>query len=113
LAEGREKRDEARPRLRDGVDPVTERRCEKMAAIYNATNSFGDVAKGYVDKMVREGRADATTTKANWLVEQLAGIATRPVADLKPADLPCPHIRQVHSIRRNQAAALVGLRAIP
>ena len=37
--------------------------------------------------MVAEGRAGTTTTKANWLLEQLEPIAARPAADLKPLDV--------------------------
>lgn len=87
LAEARRKRDEARAKLRDGVDPLAERKREKLMAVYNAANTFGDVAKEYIDKMVAEGRADTTTTKANWLLEQLAPLATRALADLKPIDV--------------------------
>lgn len=87
LADARRKRDEARAKLRDGVDPLAERKREKLVAVYNAANTFGDVAKEYIDKMVAEGRADTTTTKANWLLEQLAPLATRALADLKPIDV--------------------------
>jgi len=87
LAEARRKRDEARQKLRDGIDPLAERQREKLVAQFNAANTFGDVAKEYIDKMVAEGRADATTSKANWLLEQLAPISNRPVADLKPVDM--------------------------
>jgi hypothetical protein len=87
LAEARQKRDDARRQLRENVDPLAERKREKLVTMYNAANSFGAVTKEYIDKMVREGRADTTTTKANWLLEQLAPIATRPVADLKPVDV--------------------------
>ena len=65
LAEARRKRDEARRIIREGVDPLAERKREKLVAMFNAANSFGEVAKQYIDKMVREGRADTTTTKAN------------------------------------------------
>lgn len=87
LAEARHKRDEARQKLRDGIDPLAERKREKLVALFNAANTFGDIAKEYIDKMVREGRADATTTKANWLLEQLAPIEARPVSELKPVDV--------------------------
>lgn len=87
LAEARRKRDEFRQKVRDGIDPVGERKREKLVAKYNAANSFGEVAKEYIDKMVREGRADTTTTKANWLLEQLAPIETSAIADLKPVDV--------------------------
>ena len=87
LAEARRKRDEARQKLRDGIDPLAERQREKLVAQFNAANTFGDIAKEYIDKMVAEGRADATTNKANWLLEQLAPISHHPVADLKAVDI--------------------------
>lgn len=87
LAEARRKRDEFRQKVRDGIDPVGERKREKLVAKYNAANSFGEIAKEYIDKMVREDRADTTTTKANWLLEQLAPIETSAIADLKPVDV--------------------------
>jgi hypothetical protein len=37
--------------------------------------------------MVRDGRADATTTKANWLLEQLRPIARVAFVELKPVDM--------------------------
>jgi len=87
LADARRKRDEAREKLRDGVDPGAERKRAKLVAIFDAANTFGDIAKEYIDRMVLEGRADATTSKANWPLEQLAPIAANPIADLKPVEV--------------------------
>ncbi len=87
LAEARRKRDEARQKLRDGVDPVAERKREKLVALYNAANTFGDVAKEYIAKMTAEGRAEATISKATWLLEQLKPIARSALPDLKPVDV--------------------------
>lgn len=87
LADARRKRDEAREKLRDGVDPGAERKRAKLVAIFNAANTFGDIAKEYIDRMVLEGRADATTSKANWPLEQLAPIVANPIADLKPVEV--------------------------
>jgi integrase len=87
LAEARGKRDEARRKLRDGVDPAAERKREKLLALCNAANTFGDVAKEYIEKMVAEGRAETTTTKATWLLEQLAPIAHNAIADLRPVEV--------------------------
>lgn len=87
LAEARRKRDDLKRRLYEGVDPAAERKREKLVAIYKAANTFGDLAKEYIDKMVAEGLATSTTTKANWLLEQLAPIADRAIADLKPIDI--------------------------
>ena len=87
LAEARRKRDEVRHKLRDGLDPSAERQHEKLIAQFGAANTFGQIAKEYIDKMVAEGRADVTTSKANWLLAQLAPVAKRPIVDLKPVDM--------------------------
>jgi len=87
LAEARRKRDEARQQVRDGIDPLAERKREKLLAQFNGANTFGDIAKEYIDKMVREGRADTTTTKANWLLKQLRPISTVANVELKPVDM--------------------------
>ena len=76
-----------REKLRDGVDPGAERKRAKLVAIFDAANTFGDIAKEYIDRMVLEGRADTTTSKANWPLEQLAPIAANPIADLKPVEV--------------------------
>ncbi|MBN8842561.1 MAG: tyrosine-type recombinase/integrase [Sphingomonadales bacterium] len=87
LASARRKRDEARQQLAEGLDPATERRREKLTAAFKAANSFGDVAKEYIEKMVADGRAETTTVKANWLLAQLKPIAAMPVADVKPIEV--------------------------
>jgi integrase len=87
LAEARRRRDDAKRKLYEGVDPLAERKRDKLLAMYKAANTFGDLAKEYIDKMVAEGRADTTTTKANWLLEQLAPITGQAIADLKPIDV--------------------------
>ncbi|WP_430739007.1 tyrosine-type recombinase/integrase [Sphingomonas paeninsulae] len=55
--------------------------------MYKAANSFGDVAREYIKKMSAEGKAEAATTKANWLLEQLNPMANRAIADLKPVEV--------------------------
>lgn len=87
LAEARRKCEEARRSLSDGTDPLAERKRAKLLAIFNAGNTFGDVGKEYIDKMVAEGLADVTTSKARWLLERLAPIAKSPIAELKPLDV--------------------------
>lgn len=87
LADARRKSDEARISLANNRDPLAERKREKLNAAYAAANTFGDLAKEYIDKMVAEGRAETTTTKANWILEQLKPIASFPISDLKPLDV--------------------------
>jgi hypothetical protein len=58
----------------DRIDPLAERKRENLLAQLNAANTFGKLAKEHIDEDGPEGRADATTTKANWLLEQLQPI---------------------------------------
>lgn len=87
LADARRMRDDARRQLDDGVDPSMEKKRAKLVAKFNAGNLFGDVAKEFIEKMVAEGMAEATTVKANWLLEQLAPIASFPIAEIKSLDV--------------------------
>ena len=87
LAEARRKREDVKRSLNDGVDPAAERKRDKLLAIYKGANTFGDLAREFIEKMVAEGMATATTSKANWLLEQLAPMAGRAIADLKPIDV--------------------------
>jgi len=87
LAEARQRRDDARRKLEGGTDPSAERKREKLVAAFSAANTFVEIAREYIDKRVAEGQSDATTQKANWLLEQLKPIWTFPIADIKPVDL--------------------------
>jgi len=87
LSEARKRRDDARSMLDAGRDPLVERKREKLVAAFSAANTFVEIAREYIDKRVAEGQSQATTQKANWLLEQLRPIWTFPVADIKPVDL--------------------------
>lgn len=88
LKEARQRRDEARGILRDGIDPGAERKKAKLTARFNAANTFGAIAEEYIDhKLVKEGRAAVTVSKSKWLLLQLRPIAEQPLRDIKPADL--------------------------
>ncbi|PAL24619.1 integrase arm-type DNA-binding domain-containing protein [Sphingopyxis sp. GW247-27LB] len=87
LADARKKRDDIQQAIAEGVDPILERKRAKLAAAFGAANTFGEIAEEYIEKMVAEGRAEATTVKANWLLEQLKPLAKMPVADIKPIEV--------------------------
>jgi integrase len=86
LADARKRRDAERKKLEFGTDPVVDRKREKAAAKISAANTFGAVAKEYIDsKMVGEGRAEATISKARWFLEQLErAIGNMPISDVDP-----------------------------
>ena len=52
LAEARRRRDDARRQLDAGTDPLAERKHDKLVAVFNAANTFGEVAKEYIDNDV-------------------------------------------------------------
>ena len=77
------KRDAAKKLLEDGESPVW-RKIHKQAR----GNSFRLVAEELVEKMLREGRAPATLTKTQWLLEfAYEVIGDRPVAKITAPEL--------------------------
>ena len=64
LKEARQRRDEARARLRDGVDPGVERKRAKLIAELSAANTFGTVAEEYIEQSwSRASKASVTIDK--------------------------------------------------
>jgi integrase len=86
LAKARKLRDKAREQLADGQDPALERKKAKFTAKLGAGVTFAGVANEYIDsKMVGDGKADATVSKARWFLRQLEpAIGTMPLADVDP-----------------------------
>jgi len=74
LKEARRRRDEARQKLANGIDPSEEKKATKAAAALAAANSFGAVGAEYLDKIEKEGREAVTICSATrsgaWPVKQ-------------------------------------------
>ncbi|MCR4266791.1 integrase arm-type DNA-binding domain-containing protein [Nitratireductor sp. ZSWI3] len=66
LAEARQARDDAKRLLLAGIDPAQERKSRKVGA---AKDTFRSIALEYIDKLKKEGRADATISKVKWLLD--------------------------------------------
>jgi integrase len=86
LSKARKLRDSAREQLAEGVDPALDRKKAKFAAKVSAGVTFASVAREYIEsKMVGDGRADATISKARWFLEQLEpAIGNMPLAHVDP-----------------------------
>jgi len=86
LAKARKLRDAAREQLADGNDPALERKKARYAAKLSAGVTFAVVAREFIDsKMVGDGKAEATISKARWFLEQLEpAIGSMPLADVDP-----------------------------
>jgi hypothetical protein len=66
LARARQAREDAKRLLTDGVDPVVEKK--RRIQEHAAASTFRTVADEYVAKLKREGRAEATLAKTEWLL---------------------------------------------
>lgn len=80
LADARQARDAAKRQLAQGVDPLEARREAKAEA---TGDTFRLVAEEYLEKLRREGRAEATLSKVAWLL----GLAYETIGDLRIAEL--------------------------
>lgn len=88
LAEARKKRGEAKTQLANGIDPGQQKKIDKLTkAIANAT-TFKAVAEEYLERQVREGRAETTLAKNRYLLElAFPAIGNRPIAEIRAAEI--------------------------
>ena len=85
LAEARKRRDNARSDIEKGIDPLVQRKIAKAAMAADAINSFEAIALEYIQKMKKEGRAEATLKKANYFLALLRpAIGGMPIKDVDP-----------------------------
>ena len=89
LAEARDLRDQARREVKEGGDPLHDRKKKKIMARLSADNSFQSVAEDFIAvKFVGNQRAAATIEKARWYLSHLTKpIGGRPVAEIEPSEL--------------------------
>ena len=66
LARARQAREDAKRLLTEGTDPTLEKKRRKQE--HSDAVTFRAIADEYVTKLKREGRADATITKTEWLL---------------------------------------------
>lgn len=88
LEKAREARDQAKAYIRDGRDPMAEKKVAKLTAELKHRQIFGLIADELIEKLKREGKAPAMIAKREWLLKSLA-------KDLR--DRPIAHIRRLKS----------------
>jgi integrase len=87
LADARRARDDAKRLLAAGTDPSQAKQDAKASQAAGQVN-FRTIAEEYVAKLKREGRADTTIAKVEWLLSfAYAMIGHRAVTEIKPADV--------------------------
>jgi integrase len=83
--------------LASGIDPSAQAKLEKVARATASANTFSVIADEYVDKMRREGRADATVEKTTWLLEfARPDLGNRPVSEISAVEV-------LHVLRKVEA----------
>ncbi|MBC2666578.1 tyrosine-type recombinase/integrase [Novosphingobium flavum] len=104
LKDARDLRDDARALLAKGIDPAEKKRRDIHTAKVSAANSFAAVARSYIDKCRREGRAEATITKQEWLLKLVdRAIGQRPIAEIEPFEM-LEAVRKYEATGRTEAA---------
>ena len=107
LAEARAKRDEAKKLISAGTDPSVKKKLDQLDAIKASNNTFALMADEYIDNLRANGAAPVTVDKNTWLLKEIAKpIATRPIADITPAELLDLLKRVERSGRRETAKRL-------
>ena len=87
LLKARMARDSAKLQLTEGTDPGHKRRMERLEREFPG-DSFNEVAKEYVDKLRREGRAENTLIKTEWLLAfALPVLGPMSVKAIRPVDV--------------------------
>lgn len=107
LKEARDRRDQARRDLANGLDPAKEKQRAKALRVQNVGNTFGAIGREYIDKRVADGHrpyAAATAVKAEWFLALLAqDLGSMPVTDIMPADVLVP-LRKLEARGRRETA---------
>lgn len=104
LAKAREKRDEAKRFLADGIDPSAAKREARRVETAARSDSFRTVAEEFLAKMEREGRAVRTLEKVRWLLGlTFDDLGDRPIDSIRAPDI-LPVLRLVEARGRHETA---------
>jgi len=105
LAQARQLADDKRRAVKvEGRDPVKEKKAEKARRAIETGNTFGAIADEYLEKRRREGLADVTLRKSQWLLDQVTStLGDMPVADITPADILVP-LRKLEKVGNLETA---------
>ncbi len=98
LARAREKRQEAKALLADGIDPTAKAKADKQEQLAVSEHTFRKIAAELVDKLRKEGKAETTLSKKEWLFD----IANRDFGDRPIRDIDAPMI--LATLRKVEAA---------
>ena len=88
LRDAREARETAKRLLAKGLDPSESKRKAKLAEEAEIKDTFDAVAREYIDKLKREGRATATIVKAEWFLSfAMPTLGRRSIRGIRPHEV--------------------------
>ena len=83
LMEARAKRDEARKQIVKEKDPSETKQEKKLQGLISDGNTFSKIAEQYVAKLIKEGRAENTLKKIDWLLGMAnADLGNKPITEI-------------------------------
>ena len=71
LIAARKQRDRARELIAAGKDPSREKQQAKHRAMASAANTFGEIAREFIDKRRREGLSESTADKSEYYISRM------------------------------------------
>jgi integrase len=104
LREAREARDGAKRLLAEGGDPSIAKKINRTTKALATANTFEAVAADLTDKKRREGKADRTLNKIEWLLRLAApSIGARPISEITTPEV-LSVLRKVEARGRHETA---------
>jgi len=104
LAKARERRAAAKALLADGIDPMAQAKADKQEHAAKTEQTFANIAAELVAKLRKEGKAEVTLKKKQWLIDKAnADFGDMPIRDLDPATvLAC--VKKVEALGNYESA---------
>jgi integrase len=104
LKQARAARQEAKRLISSGIDPMAARKQAKIESANSAANTFKTVAAELLEKKRREGKAEMTLAKVEWLLSlALPAIGARPIKEISAPDILAV-LRTVESRGKHESA---------
>ena len=104
LARARERRNDAKTLLADGKDPAETAKARKEEAAALNEHTFANIAAEVMEKLRKEGKADTTLKKKQWLLDKaIADFGDLPITQLTPATVLAT-LRKVEALGNYESA---------
>ncbi|MEI4481156.1 MULTISPECIES: tyrosine-type recombinase/integrase [unclassified Phyllobacterium] len=88
LADARKRRDDAKRLLAKGINPARQAKMDKVARQIANADTFDAIADEFLAKVKREGKADATLVKKEWLTGMARkDLGKRPIAEITASEI--------------------------